>query len=148
VPFGAIVAVRDAAARIATEGWPRAMTTLPRRGCTAVALAAIAVVLAACGSSSPSGVAMPSVTGEDLARAAGLLCAAGLRVDVRETSRRGGPGAARGGGHGSVTVASTTPPAGASVARGTVVVIHVVAAPGVAALIRLPAGCGATVTGP
>jgi hypothetical protein len=82
-----------------------------------------------------------------MAQAAGRLCAAGLRVDVRETSRTGGPPAAAGGGHGSVTVESTMPPAGTSVARGTVVVVHVITAPGVGALIRLPTGCGVATMG-
>jgi len=111
-----------------------------RAGCLMAVGAAL--VVAGCGGSAVTSVAVPRVAGLGLSDAATRLCRAGVAVAVNETrqGRSGGAPGAR-AAHGALVVTGTTPPAGTVVATRSVVTLNVTAPIGVFAIIRLPSSC-------
>jgi len=121
--------------------------------CWTGAVAAILVTAAVgCGSTARR-VTLPATARLPMGQAVGRLCAAGLRVRIEETSIRGpvsGPTAPAAVASPAITspqvrvvALGTTPPAGASVAPGSIVVLKAAAPYGTFSVIRLPRSCQA-----
>ena len=129
---------------------------LPAPARVVCALGGVVAVLfaAACGSAAHTAVVLPATAKLSMSQAAARLCDAGLRVRILETSALFGRALPTASPQYSASPAlqlpatrvlatGTTPAAGSSVAKGSVVELRVVAPAGTLAAIRLPPGCQA-----
>jgi len=109
-----------------------------------VAIALVPIVVG-CGSAGAASTTVPGTAGLSAERAMDALCASGVKVTVNQTVVQSTGPSARKRALTEISVTGTTPPAGHSVAKGAVVVLHETSPEGVELLFSTQANCLAPV---